>query len=157
MLESTRKKEEDVKRETTEQLDLFRKQQEEADKASLGEGEEADDSTAKGKAGSPEAGETQWAVNAKKRKRAKEKEGLKGVKLRKSSSMNESPKTPQENRLEEADPAPSVDRKSPQETTKAPPIFTNTNISPAITKSQSPRSASTTGLGLNGYSSDEED
>ena len=156
MLESTRKKEEDVKRETTAQLDLFRKQQEEADKALLEEGEEADDSRAQGKADSPEASETQWAVNAKKRKRAREKEGLKGVKLRKSST-NEPPHMSQEDRLEQAEVTSSVDREGPQDTTKAPPTSTNTNIAPAITKSQSPRPASATGLGLAGYSSDEED
>ena len=90
MLESTRKKEEEVKKETSEQLDLFRRQQEEKDKELLEGGEEAD-----GKAGSPTAGESQatWAVNARKRKRAKENEraGLKGLKLRKSLSTGEAP------------------------------------------------------------------
>lgn len=90
VLESTRKKEEEVKKETSEQLDLFRRQQEEKDKELLEGGEEAD-----GKAGSPTAGESQstWAVNARKRKRAKENEraGLKGLKLRKSSSTGEAP------------------------------------------------------------------
>ena len=90
MLESTRKKEEEVKKETSEQLDLFRRQQEEKDKELLERGEEAD-----GKAGSPTAGESQssWAVNARKRKRVKENDrgGLKGLKLRKGSSTGEAP------------------------------------------------------------------
>ena len=90
VLESTRKKEEEVKKETSEQLGLFRRQQEEKDKELLEGGEEAD-----GKAGSPTAGESQstWAVNARKRKRAKENEraGLKGLKLRKSLSTGEAP------------------------------------------------------------------
>lgn len=90
MLESTRAKEEAVKRETTEQLDLFRRQQEEADKALLKESEEKEDGEG-GKAGSPTAGENQWAINARKRKRVKEKEVLKGVKVRKGSSTSELP------------------------------------------------------------------
>ena len=90
VLESTRKKEEEVKKETSEQLDLFRRQQEEKDKELLEGGEEAE-----GKAGSPTTGESQssWAVNARKRKKVKENEkaGLKGLKLRKSSSTGEAP------------------------------------------------------------------
>ena len=88
VLESTRKKEEEVKKETSEQLDLFRRQQEEKDKELLEGGEETD-----GKAGSPIIAESQsaWVVNARKRKRIKENEraGLKGLKLRKSSSAGE--------------------------------------------------------------------
>ena len=90
MLESTRAKEEAVKRETTEQLDLFRRQQEEADKALLEERGEKEDGEG-GKAGSPTVGENQWAINARKRKRVKEKEVLKGVKVRKGSSTGEPP------------------------------------------------------------------
>lgn len=37
--------------------------------------------------------ESNWAINSKKRKRAKEKEGLKGIKLRKSSTSETSPVT----------------------------------------------------------------
>ena len=90
MLESTRAKEEAVKRETTEQLDLFRRQQEEADKALLKESGEKEDGEG-GKAGSPTTGENQWAINTRKRKRVKEKEVLKGVKVRKGSSTGEPP------------------------------------------------------------------
>ena len=90
MLESTRAKEEAVKRETTEQLDLFRRQQEEADKALLKESGEKEGGEG-GKAGSPTGGESQWAINARKRKRVKEKEVLKGVKVRKGSSTSETP------------------------------------------------------------------
>ena len=79
-----------MKRETTEQLDLFRRQQEEADKALLEESGDKEDGEG-GKAGSPTAGENQWAINARKRKRAKEKEVLKGVKVRKGRSTSETP------------------------------------------------------------------
>ena len=90
VLESTRRKEEEVKKETDDQLDIFRRQQEEKDKELLEGAEEVE-----GKAGSPTAGESQstWALNARKRKRAKDsdKAGLKGLKLRKSSSTGEVP------------------------------------------------------------------
>jgi len=90
VLESTRAKEEAVKRETKEQLDVFRRQQEEADKALL---IETGNNTESGSAiaASPPSEGGQWALNARKRKRAKEKEVLKGVKLRKSSSTSETP------------------------------------------------------------------
>ena len=84
VLESTRAREEAVKKETTEQLDAFRRQQEEADKALFSGEAGADDEI--GAAGSPVQEDSQWTVNARKRKRAKEKEILKGVKLRKGSS-----------------------------------------------------------------------
>lgn len=88
VLESTRAKEQAVKVETSEQLELFRRQQQEADKGPL---EESGDAT--NTAGSPvdERSETQWAVNARKRKRLKDDKGLKGPKLRKSSSTSEAP------------------------------------------------------------------
>ena len=75
-----------MKRETSEQLDLFRRQQEEAEKALLDEGVKADD-----KAGSPTgpSSDTHWGLNARKRKRVKEDKALKGVKIRKSSSTAE--------------------------------------------------------------------
>ena len=90
VLESTRAKEEAVKKETTEQLDLFRQQQEEADKALLSEAGASIGAGGPGSAGSPPAEESPWALNARKRKRTKDKEGGKGIKLRKSSSTSES-------------------------------------------------------------------
>ncbi|KAL8689823.1 MAG: hypothetical protein Q9218_004596 [Villophora microphyllina] len=90
VLESTRAKEEAVKKETSEQLRLFRRQQEEADK------ELVEDSAA-GKGGSQEAispsttpkTESAWAINARKRKRAKDTDILQGLKLRKASTTSE--------------------------------------------------------------------
>lgn len=179
VLESTRKKEEEVKKETSEQLDLFRRQQEEKDKELLQGGEEVD-----GKAGSPTAGESQssWALNARKRKRAKENDraGLHGLKLRKNSSTGDAPirlrtssstsETPNDSRkgtslkkpielqgtiLE----APSADKTSVGVSTSPspPPEVATTKGSPK--KEDSPRSMSlgTLGLGLAGYSSDEDD
>lgn len=88
VLESTRTKEAEIRKETTEQLDLFRRQQEEADKALLAEAADGDGSNGVVGAGSVE--EEQWVVNGKKRRRGKEKQVLKGVKLRKTSSAGDS-------------------------------------------------------------------
>lgn len=79
VMESTRREEERVKKDTKESLEAFRRQQDLADKKLSGD------------VGSAEADEEQWAAGPRKRKRVKEKEGLKGVKLRKSSSSNERP------------------------------------------------------------------
>lgn len=86
VLESTRAKEQAVKKETSEQLDLFRRQQEEAEKAALDQAGSTSNAAA---SPTDPTIETQWALNAKKRKRAKEDKGLKGVKIRKSSSTAE--------------------------------------------------------------------
>lgn len=86
VLESTRAKEEAVKKETTEQLDIFRRQQEEADKAIMSEAVGVEDTSPVG--GIP-PGESQWVINARKRKRAKGREALLGAKVRKTSLVNE--------------------------------------------------------------------
>ncbi|KAL9100247.1 MAG: hypothetical protein Q9163_004354 [Psora crenata] len=109
VLESTRAKEEAVKRETTEQLDAFRRQQEEADRA-LREGEQGKEVE---EAGSPTALESNWAVGAKKRKRVKEKEGWRGVKLRKSSSSAlDAPRRQEEARRNSQSSPPPTELKS---------------------------------------------
>ena len=179
VLESTRKKEEEVKKETSEQLDLFRRQQEEKDKELL-EGGEVD-----GKAGSPTSGESQspWAVNARKRKRTKETDraGLKGLKLRKSSSTGEAPvglkassstgegldisrtEAGQEKVVESRSATsgtPSMKEKAAVGVSISPPPpqdTITTKISPKQENSSSPKPLGTTGLGLAGYSSDEDD
>ena len=176
VLESTRAKEEAVKKETTEQLDLFRKQQEEADKAILEEVDEAEVGTGEAKAGSPTAEGSAWAVNARKRKRVKEKEGLKGIKLRKSSSATEpSENTASFNNVENeiALTAPKKDAGEKAETVSVTsaagiPIAETVDqlqTSPnEIALSGSTKSSNGTvseptatgGLGLGGYSSEED-
>ena len=175
MLESTRAKEEAVKRETTEQLDIFRRQQEEADKALLEESGEKDDGEG-GKAGSPTAGENQWAINARKRKRAKEKEVLKGVKVRKGSSTSETPVGLDSKRKGSASQEPEkgkaiVSAQDPGEKTTSSAekdleekvvseaLASPTSISGTTTPSKQGAGAASkpTALGLAGYSSDEED
>lgn len=87
VLESTRAKEEAVKKETTEQLDIFRRQQEEADRALL-----LDQNDDIGSGGDKVvAADEEWKVSGRKRRRVGEKDNsaLKGVKIRKSSSSTE--------------------------------------------------------------------
>ncbi|KAI9674812.1 MAG: hypothetical protein M1817_001716 [Caeruleum heppii] len=89
VLESTREKEQAVKKETLEQLEVFRKQQEDADKALLNESAPP----VEGQAAAPDVEDVQWTVGHKKRKKTAEKEVLKGVKLRRvSSTANETVK-----------------------------------------------------------------
>lgn len=180
VLESTRKKEEEVKKETSEQLDLFRRQREEKDKELLESAEEAG-----GKVGSPTAGEARspWAVNARKRKRAKENDraGLKGVKRRESSSTGEAPlglkKAPSTSgalnisRAETGDSelvepqgtapvVPSTKEKAAvgiPESPPPPPAAVTAKASSKQENNSSPKPLGTLGLGLAGYSSDEED
>lgn len=91
VLESTRAKEDAVKREILEQLEIFRRQQEEADSALLAESAALDDTIHPKLSSSHTAEESQWAINARKRKRVKDKDGLKGVKARKVSISEEAP------------------------------------------------------------------
>jgi hypothetical protein len=80
VLESERAKEAAIRKDTREQLDSFRKQQEEAEKAALA-GEET----------TPAVEEEQLFTAGRKRKKGKEKEPLRGVKLRKPSTTSEQP------------------------------------------------------------------
>lgn len=89
VLESTRAREEAVKKETREQLELFRRQQEEADRALMAESAGTGDVTEVGASGSPTGAESSWAVNARKRKRLKGKEIPKFTKHRKHSLLLE--------------------------------------------------------------------
>ncbi|CAL8583396.1 hypothetical protein XPA_009020 [Xanthoria parietina] len=162
VLESTRAKEDAVRKETAEQLNLFRRQQEEADKASLDltvAGTENPSETTLG----PESStvESQWAINARKRKRVKDKEVLPGVKLRKSSSTVEKPTglspgttkpTNGEKRSQTQDsPKPTIDQaKSSQVDDK------ETVGSPQTQASRDSPKPTVGALGLAGYSSDED-
>lgn len=165
-----------MKKDTTEQLDLFRRRQGEADKAILEEGGATEEGTGEGQAGNPTTETSTWAVNARKRKRAKEKEGLKGLKLRKSSSTAERPSELESERRGstslEADKkttsalggetvsAKAAKDKAASETVVSPPNQSDKAPAPASTKQgngASPTSTGTARLGLTGYSSDEDD
>jgi hypothetical protein len=153
VLESTRKEEDRVKRETAEGLALFRRQQEEADKKARrgSEGAAVEE-------GSTVLEEESWVAGGRKRKRTKEKEGLKGVKIRKSSTSTETTIPSQA-----SPPAhPSPDRPASKEAEKAK----STVQPPKTQESQSTNSASPAIFnkppalakgGLVNYGSDEDD
>lgn len=153
VLESTRAKESAVKKETAEQLELFRRQREETEKAARIT--ESD--------GQPANGET-WAV--RKRKRGREKETLSGFKLRKASSTKSNPEEAEERKTETPLlPTPKENPLDPTSTPKtshgkpesiSPPIIETAVAeimkSPVPAASKAPAVA----LGLGDYSSDDE-
>ncbi|TAQ88511.1 hypothetical protein B7494_g3151 [Chlorociboria aeruginascens] len=79
LLESTRAEEARVKKETREGLEAFRRQQDEADMT-----RKESNGTTNTEDGSAIIEEEQWVAAGRKRKRAKDKEVLKGVKIRRS-------------------------------------------------------------------------
>ena len=159
VLESTRVKEAAIRKETIEQLDLFRKQQEEAEKAMLAE-QNIDD---------PPGEEEQWVISERKRKKGKNKEALRVVKLRKSSTSEQALPASKAASSPEAPPQPTAMQVKPVETAKA--VSSPTKVIPKQNqqaKAQSPvkelPSASPQpqhpkplALGLANYSSDEDD
>lgn len=141
VLESTRAKEAAVKRETSEQLDYFRRQQEEAEKAAQAQNTDAV---------VPEV-EEKWATG-RKRKKGKEGEGaIKGLKLRKTSSVGSPP-----------GPSGALSTGGTNEPTQAARAAVDTqekSASPQAAKAAAPTKASpvpSMGLGLGDYSSDED-
>jgi autotransporter adhesin len=153
VLESSRAQEASIRKETSEKLAAFRKHQEELEKAALSSGGGL----------AEEVTETWVAASGKKRKKGREKEFLKGVKLRKSESVGdkaggtavESKTTKGETQsdlTEATATSPSVssvpDANKPTTTTTLP------------TKPTSPAKTSSPpilGLGLGNYSSDEDE
>lgn len=79
LMETKRKEEAAVKKDTLEQLDLFRKQQEEAERKAL---EEENN-------GPPATEDAQWITSGRKRKKGPEGGLLKGVKLKKAASSSD--------------------------------------------------------------------
>lgn len=148
VLESTRAEEDRVKKETAEGLELFRKQQEEADKKARTETDGAP---------APEASavlEEEWIAAGRKRKRVKDKEGLKGVKIRRGSSTANQASTPSK--------AASIKTPSQNVAMPAESVKPSTEVQPSMisrpdeTKkvAQSPPKK---GLVLVDYGSDEDD
>lgn len=155
MLESTRQKEAEVKKQTSEQLELFRRQQEEADKAAIDVGGEAQE----GEGANGKEEEEKWVVNKGKRKR-EEKKGLKGFKLRKASSSVHDGEGFDKGAQSPPRTLPGVQPQS--KTIVSPIIATSAACSPSqVTQPLAPAPKATqtvpAGLGLAGYSSDEED
>ncbi|KAG8525560.1 uncharacterized protein KY384_009204 [Bacidia gigantensis] len=158
VLESTRAKEEEVKNETATQLEIFRKQQEEADKAARG----ADDADGQENAGSPLEEVPSWGVGPRKRKKGTSKEGSTGFKLRKSSTTHDAQRGVDLKGVVEPAKTPlhkdthlrsTTEEKSPGE---SPP---NIKVSPGKPDNDAPKlnkPSATLDLGLLAYSSDED-
>ena len=154
VLESTRAKEAAVKKETSQQLDQFRRQQEEADKVLL-DGATAEDPK-------PTSEESQWVVNARKRKRAKERDSVQGLKIRKSSTneaISAAGSSYQNNPL----PRAAQESRTAKSLASEPTLETDTVTrsskeigSLLYAKSPPPLKSSTSALDLAAYSSDED-
>ncbi|TVY38987.1 hypothetical protein LSUB1_G002496 [Lachnellula subtilissima] len=153
VLESTRADEDRVKRETAEGLALFRQQQEEADKKAR----RGSEGVAVAEAGSPIAEEETWIAGARKRKRAKEKDVLKGVKIRRSSTANEIGK------LSEDAASATGDSPATRKQSTAAPVNATVNPNKATSSSRTQTAAvvkkppAKPSLGLVDYGSDEDD
>ncbi|KAF7912869.1 uncharacterized protein EAF01_001890 [Botrytis porri] len=159
VLESTRAEEDRVRKETAEGLELFRKQQEDADKKARG----ADDDGTQIPDGSP-VREDEWGTTGRKRKRTKDKEVLKGVKVRRASSSAE--QAPSSTSTKDLSTKPAKDNSdSTAPSTKPPASKDSAKISdpkpakvapkPVAVKKPSPP-PSKKGLGLVDYGSDED-
>jgi len=141
VLESTRAEEERVKRETAEGLELFRRQQDEADKRARRESEGTQTEE-----GSPVA-EEEWVAAGRKRKRNKDKEGLRGVKVRRASSAADATTQAVKPKALKAEQSKEVPKESTS-TGQAQIETPEKKIPPVPAKS---------GLGLVDYGSDEDD
>jgi len=150
VLESTRKEEERVKRETREGLEAFRMQQEEADKKAREGGD------VQGDVDERLGDEEQWVAGGRKRKRKVEKEVLKGVKLRRASSAAEDKKVKREAEVETStSPAQKVTEES---AVKEEPTAKEELKSPASKPSPIPKPVATPAKsGLVDYGSEEDD
>jgi ATPase subunit of ABC transporter with duplicated ATPase domains len=158
VLESTRAKEEQVRKDTAEQLEAFRKQREVAEKALVDENAAKENDSMDVK--SP-AGEDSWATSSRKRRRAKVKEDEAVAKLRKKSSTIEDPPKVQTSAYSGfASPAPG--RVKAQSTMNERKGDSNGQLSPKPKDVSLPRPSPQSSqsiqpsLGLTAYSSDED-
>ncbi|KAF5870066.1 putative nefa-interacting nuclear protein nip30 protein [Botrytis fragariae] len=152
VLESTRAEEDRVRKETAEGLELFRKQQEDADKKARA----ADNDGAQIQDGSP-VREDEWGTTGRKRKRTKDKEVLKGIKVRRASSSTSTKDLPTKPAKDDSD---SVATNTKPPTSKDSAKISDPKLAmvapkPVAVKKPSPPS-SNKGLGLVNYGSDED-
>ncbi|KAL4893888.1 N-terminal domain of NEFA-interacting nuclear protein NIP30-domain-containing protein [Aspergillus ambiguus] len=153
IMESTRAQEAAVKKETAEQLELFRRQREEAEKTFLEEGSADVAPTAEGE---------DWKIPARKRRRDKTKDLLVPGKKRKSTTENPdgaSPPlkvSPDPKGPKEKNQAPA-DKSQDQTSRKVPdPESDSKTISQEQTQDRGPVQPPSLSLGLAGYDSDSE-
>lgn len=131
ILESTRAKEEALRKETSEKLELFHRQREEAEKALL----DVENGNTAEPAGPADESDN-WAISTRKRRRVKEKDGGRlGLKRRRSSTT-----------------ATDNNKDGTAEAPQPPPIQKPETTTPPETKKKAVLS-----LGLGAYSSDEDD
>ena len=159
VLESTRKKEAEVQKETAVQLDSFRRQQEEADRALLDE--DGNNTRDRKDSKSEETSKDEkWAVNNRGKKRRErerdgDRDGVRGLKLRRTSSSAV---------------VDSATESRPQKALSSEQTTKDGHTSPKLSsplQATSPTTSATTvpdkhkgalgGLGLVSYSSDEDD
>lgn len=154
VLESTRAKEAEVKKQTSEQLDAFKQAQQEAEKAAS----QQDSSNV------PDTAEA-WTTGPRKRKKGRDST-IGGVKLRRTSTTEKQPVMPS-SATEDADgpkkgkddpvaPVPQPHEEAKAVSEKMIPPSSPGEVGPKTSASKSP-SAATLGLGLVAYSSDEDD
>ncbi|RDL42285.1 Uncharacterized protein BP5553_02264 [Venustampulla echinocandica] len=160
VLESTRAEEARVKKETAEGLALFRQQQEEADKKAR----RGSDDAANADDTSPTVEEEVWVVGGRKRKRTKEKEVFKGVRIRRASTANEDKKRtvpsvkpssidPPSTKIDAATPSKAVKIPAPAQTQQAKATTSIANSAPAT----QPGAQKKASVSLVNYGSDEDD
>jgi len=139
VLESTRAKEAEVKKDTAEQLSAFRQQQEKSEKTARSSED-------------PSISQQQdsWAVGGKKRKREKGGQIVPGLKLRKSSTGDKTAaeKLSSDSLTSRASPVRSIVPDAIRQTKTASATKSCPDKTPIPAKAN---------LGLGGYSSDDED
>lgn len=138
--EKARAKELAEKKATKEGLEEFRKQQEEAERAA----KEQD-----GAVTPPKVTES-WAVGPRKRKKGKDKDGIGGLKIRRTSTGEQAKK------IEDTQELPTTkadDQDASSRATKLVVEAQSSNAKPLVASSPPPPAA---GLGLGAYSSDED-
>jgi len=166
ILESTRAREDALNKETSEQLELFRRHQEEADQRSAAN--DLQDDVPRNLATADAQEQLQWAANPRKRRRAKENETPKGVKLRRSSSgvqaspidrtltTRQDPVQTLPEQVSEIQGASSEPKSVGVERKFEPPIQQSSPNMKKPSEVEDGKLPSKTTLGLGGYSSNED-
>lgn len=139
VLESTRAKEAAIRKETTEQLDSFRRQQEAAEQAALDSSHETVENTEVKSKSQPAL----WSAAPKKRRREQDQTHRTAIKLRKGSSATRSETNDRESTQHSPPTASSVNQSEPAKTSNQPPSSPKVQTSTSI-------------LGLVSYDSDSE-
>ena len=152
VLESTKAKEAEVKKQTSEQLDAFRRQQEEAEKAA----NQQETSNA------PETADA-WTIGPRKRKKGRETT-VGGIKLRRTSTAEKQPDLTNASASDPPKQPPgdvATEAQKTNQTVKTGIEKANTASAPTapatVTAASKSSSSPATGLGLAAYSSDEDE